>query len=274
LWHQLTVKAGYTFSKTTDNVTEIFSTGAGGATNAFAQSQVNYTGQEHGTSGLDFPSNFYVVFSEALPFFRNQHGFVGHVLGGWTISANYFITSGQPYTPVQGALNCNSGGGSCGANGLGNPYDGAFNNAFVGADGALRPFLGSQSAPATSVGIYAGDACSIYGFTGTEPICNPAIANSLVSLTALNPNTSTPATLQGYTPAVVTNKDVRFIANTAQSVAAFGTPFGNVGRNVLRDYWTNVGNFGLFKTVKMTERLQLQWHLTMLNVHREDSSWR
>src|SRR6266576_883041 len=84
--------------------------------------------------------------------------------------------------------------------------------------------------------------------------------------TALHPNATTPATLQAYTPAVVTNKDVRFIANTAQSVAAFGTPFGNVGRNVLRDYWTNVGNFGLFKTVKMTERVQLQWHVTMLNV--------
>jgi len=281
LWHQLTVKAGYTFSKTTDNVTEIFSTGAGGNTNAFAQSQVNYTGQEHGTSGLDFPSNFYVVFSEALPFFRNQHGFAGHVLGGWTISANYFITSGQPYTPVQGALNCNSGGGSCDPNGPGNPYDGVFNNAFVGADGALRPFLGSNSALVDTVGIFAGDQCAVVTKgPNTGSLCgNPAITpTTLVSLnganngligTLVDPTDSTGKTILAdpSNPAkVVTSKDVHFIANTATANSVFGTPFGNVGRNVLRDYWTNVGNFGLFKTVKMTERVQLQWHMTMLNV--------
>jgi hypothetical protein len=257
LWHQLTVKAGYTFSKTTDNVTEIFSTGGAGNTTAFAQSQVNFTGQEHGISGLDFPHNFYVVFSEALPFFREQHGFIGHALGGWTVSANYFITSGQPYTPVQGALSCGSGGLVCGANGVGNPYDAGFNNAFVGGDAALRPFLGSPVAPADSVGIYGGDACNALSITGNEPFCQPAVANSLLSLNAINASGSA---------TVVTNKDVRFIANTPQSVAAFGSPFGNVARNVLRDYWTNIGNFGLFKTVKMTERVQLQWHMTMLNV--------
>jgi len=171
---------------------------------------------------------------------------VGHVLGGWTISGNYFITSGQPYTAVQGALNCGSGGGSCSGNGPGNPYDGAFNNAFVGSDGALRLFLGNSSAPVNSVGIYGADACSVFGITGAEPFCSPAVANSLLSLNAIN--TSGAAT-------VVTSKDVHFIANTAQSDAIYGTPFGNVARNSLRDYWTNIGNFGLFKTVKATERI-------------------
>jgi hypothetical protein len=260
LWHQLTVKGGYTFSKTTDNVTEIFSTGGAGSTTAFAQSQVNYTGQEHGISGLNFPHNFFVLFTESLPFFRSQHGIVGHVLGGWAVSANYFITSGQPYTPVQSGLNFGSGGGAS----LGqttSPYDVGFNGAFVGADGALRPFLGSLAAPANTVGIYAGDACNFFGVTGSEPICtvNPA---SLVSLNGLNQA----ADISTYKPTVVTNKDVRFIANTGQAATAFGTPFGNVGRNVLKDYWTNIGNLGFFKTVKVTERLQVQWHMTMLNV--------
>ena len=259
LWHQLLVKGGYTFSKTTDNVTEIFSTGGAGNTNAFAQSQVNFTGQEHGISGLNFPHNFFVLFTESLPFFRSQHGLLGHVLGGWAVSGNYFITSGQPYTPVQAALNFGSGGGESQGQTT-SPYDVGFNGAFVGADGALRPFLGSLAAPANTVGIYAGDACNFFGVTGSEPICTTNAA-SLVSLNGLNQA----ADISTYQPTVVTNKQVRFIANTAQADAAFGTPFGNVGRNVLKDYWTNVGNFGVFKTVKVTERLQVQWHMTMLN---------
>jgi hypothetical protein len=260
LWHQLTVKGGYTFSKTTDNVTEIFATGGAGNTNAFAQSQVNFTGQEHGTSGLNYPHNFYVLFTESLPFFRSQHGVMGHVLGGWTVSANYFITSGQPYTPSQSGLSFGSGSGAFQGQTT-SPYDTPFNLAFVGADGALRPFLGSPAAPVNTVGIYAGDACNFFGVTGAEPICTINQA-SLVSLNGLNQA----ADISTYQPTVVTNKQVRFIANTAQADAAFGTPFGNVGRNVLTDYWTNIGNFGLFKTVKVTERLQVQWHMTMLNV--------
>jgi hypothetical protein len=260
LWHQLSTKAGYTFSKTTDNASEIFGTGAAGGTSAFAQSQVNFTRGEHGLSGLDFRHNFFLSLSEEIPMYRSQQGVVGHILGGWLVSATYALASGQPYTPVQGALNCGSGGGSCSNAADGNPYDGRFNNAFVGADGALRPFIGSNSAPVSSVGIYAGDACSIFG-TGTEPVCNPAIGNSLVSLNGINqaPDITT------YIPAVITNKDVRFIANTPIADTVFGTPFGNVGRNTLRDAKTNIVNFSLFKTVNVHENFKVVWHMTMLN---------
>src|ERR1700730_258559 len=142
IWHQLSMKAAYTFSKTTDNATEIFASAAGGSTQAFSQSQVNVTGQEHGTSGIDIPHNFSVTFTEALPMFRAQHGFLGHALGGWALSGTYFIASGQPYTASQAGLNVGSGGGAS----LGqttSPYDVGFNGAFIGADGALRPFVGN-----------------------------------------------------------------------------------------------------------------------------------
>jgi len=257
LWHQLALKTNYTFSKTTDNVSEIFGTGAAGGTTAFAQSQVNFTGQEHGLSGLDFTHNWTLSFYEEIPAFRSQHGVIGHILGGWALSGSYFISSGQPYTPVQGALSCFSNLLSCGGASASNPYDGPFNNAFVGADGALRPFVGSSSAPASSVGIYGVDACSNFGVTGAEPFCDPALATSLLSLNAINANGAA---------TVVTNKDVRFIANTDEAVAVFGTPFGNAGRNTLRDSWTNIGNFSLSKSVRVRENFKVVWHMTMLNV--------
>jgi hypothetical protein len=256
LWHQLALKTGYTFSKTTDNASEIFSTGAAGASTAFAQSQVNFTGQEHGLSGLDFRHNWTVSFYEEIPAFRSQQGVLGHILGGWAVSGSYFISSGQPYTPVQGALSCFSNFLSCGGASSSNPYDGPFNNAFVGADGALRPFLGNPSAPVSSVGIFGTDACSNFGATGTEPFCDPAFANSLLSLNAINATGAA---------TVVTSKDVHFIANTDQAVTLFGTPFGNAGRNTLRDAWSNIGNFSLSKSVKVRENFKVVWHMTMLN---------
>ena len=33
--------------------------------------------------------------------FKEQHGFIGHMLGGWGVSANYVLASGQRYTPSQ-----------------------------------------------------------------------------------------------------------------------------------------------------------------------------
>jgi hypothetical protein len=268
LWQQLTFKVAYTFSKTTDNVSEIFSTGGAGGTLAWSQNQLNYTTDEHGISGLDFPHNLVLSFTEELPIFKNRSGILHKVLGGWAVAGSYAISSGQPYTPVQGGLSCGSGSLPCTGAGLGNPYDPAFNGAFVGADGALRPFAGSNSAPVGSVGMFAGDACSYFSYAvngGAEPVCNLA-AGTIVNLAGLNLNSSTAAALLAYNPTVVTSADVRFIANTPEAVAAFGTPFGNVGRNILRDYWTNQGSFALFKTVRITERLKATWHMTMQNV--------
>ena len=274
LWHQLTLKAAYTFSKTTDNATEIFASGAAGSTQAFSQSQVNFTGQEHGISGIDIPHNFSITATEQIPFFREQHGLFGHVLGGWVVSGTYFIASGQPYTASQAALNFGSGGGAFQGQTT-SPYDTPFNAAFVGADGALRPFLGNPGAPVQSVGIFAADICSADTTDGA--LCgNPAIApTTLVSLNAFNngaigtkvdPATGNTVPDPQHPAQVVTNKDVRFIANTAQSAGVFGTPFGNAGRNTLRDYWTNIGNFALFKNFKIKERTTLTWHMTMQNV--------
>lgn len=253
LWHQLTLKSSYTYSKTTDNASEIFGTGAGGGTSAFAQSQVNFTGTEHGLSGIHFPQNWSLTAYEELPFYRSQQGLLGRVLGGWGVSGTYSIVSGQPYTPTQFSLN----GGA--------PY---YDNSFVGAFGPggtdqfLRPYLGNSSAPVNTVGIYAGDACSDFGVTGAEPICNPAIANSLISLNGINQA----ASIATYVPAVITNKDVRFIANTPTANTVFNNPFGNVARNSVRDAWTNIGNVQFFKTIKVKESFKVQWHMSMLNV--------
>jgi hypothetical protein len=273
LWNQLTLQSFYTFSKTTDNTSEIGATGAAGNTSALSQSQANFTDQEHGLSGLDFPHKWELSFVEELPIFRNRDGFVGHALSGWRASAVYILSSGQPYTAVQFGISCAAGGDICADPASDtNPYDPAFNATFALPDGSLRPFLGSNNAPVQAVGIFAKDICKSDN-SGT--LCgNPAISpTTLISLDQFNkgfkgtttdgsghvvPDSAHPAQ-------VVANDQVRFIANTPTATTVFGVPFGNVGRNTLRDAHTNVLNFSVFKVTKLSERLNLQFHADFLN---------
>jgi hypothetical protein len=263
LFKQLSLTTGYSWSKNLDNVSEIFATGTAGNTLFAAQNPYN-TAADYGISGLNYTNNWQLRVVEQLPFFREQHGAIGHLLGGWTISADYLLVSGQPFTPLQGSLF----GPIAQGTGTANFYDAAFNNAFVGADTA-RPFFGNRNAPNNSVGIFAGDACLFFGLA-----CSSA-TTQLISFNAFNapvglPNSGTfPGCLRGTAacPIVnVTNNDVRFIINgrTAQSV--FGSPFGNVGRNVLTDAISNIGNASIYKTIKIGERVSFEMHATALNV--------
>jgi len=250
LWHQLTMKTSYTWSKTTDNTSEIFSSLAGGNTYANSQNPLDYLHAEHGLSGQDLPKSWTLSFSEDIPAFRSQHGLVGHVLGGWVLAGTYLITSGQPYTPSSAFLSATAG--------VTWP-DTAFNSGFFSyPDAAIRPFYGSPNAPVSQVGIYAGDACNYQTNIGVaaDPSCGMP-ANTLLSWNTLNTlGTSTTASASS----------VKYIVNgpTAESIA--GTPFGNVPRNSERDYQTNSANFSVYKFIKVTERVKVRFDTTFLNV--------
>src|SRR5262249_29906355 len=102
LFKQLTVRSAYTWSKNLDNVSEIFSTLGGGNSVFFAQNPANQIrgSGEYSFSGLDFPNQWSFIVTEQLPFFREQHGLVGRLFGGWGLSANYILASGQRYNPT------------------------------------------------------------------------------------------------------------------------------------------------------------------------------
>jgi hypothetical protein len=241
LHRQLTMRAGYTWSKTTDNVSEIFGTFGGGNTFAFAQNPLNFTSAEHGLSGQDIPQNFTLSAFEELPMFRTQRGVIGHILGGWGIAGTYILSSGQTYTPVQFAL-------ASFTNGVGQdtPFDLSFNGTFE----LFRPFLSNPNAPVSNVGIYAADACNWFG-SG----CAMA-PDALLSFNALEASGAT---------TTVTKSQVSVIANGGEAQQIFGTPFGNVARNSFRDAKTNSANITLFKDIKFWERATLQWHMSLIN---------
>src|SRR5260221_6391712 len=98
------MRAGLHFSKNPYNVSENFRTGTAGNTQVAAQNPFQTGGAERSISGLNIPNAFTVSLTENIPFFKEQHGLIGHVLGGWAFSTSYVYGSGQPYTPAQGAV--------------------------------------------------------------------------------------------------------------------------------------------------------------------------
>lgn len=241
LFDQLTMKATYTFSRTLDNVSEIFSTFAGGGSVSFAQNPFSPDHGEYSLSGLDFPHTFTLSAYESLPFMKNQVGLVGHLLGGWGIGATYIWQSGQPYTPTQFFFSTASGG-CC--------NDTLFNSSFIGTFDTVRPFYGNPGAPATSVGAFAGDVCNSSGAACT------LAPNTLLDWAAFN---SSGAVNQ------VTQNQVKYILNGAEAQTVFGTPFGNVPRNSGRDAITNTANLEVSKNFKVRERVNVTWHMSMIN---------
>ncbi len=253
LFRQLTMTASYTRSKTLDNSGEIFNDFGAGNTTALAQNPFNTSGGEYSLSGLDFPNVFSIQLTEQLPFFKEQHGFLGHVLGGWSGAINYIYSSGQNYTPFQifFADLTNQLNGA-------NPFDSDFEPAFNNGVGNARPFLGNPNAPANTVGIFEGDACNLASIGVFQGVgCTGGPATQLLSLNALNAKTPTAQT--------VTNQQVHFIANTAVAEQVFGTPYGNVPRSALRDSPINVGNISIYKNIKLHEHVSFEFHATMLN---------
>jgi hypothetical protein len=102
------------------------------------------------------------------------------------------------------------------------------------------------------VGIFAGDACALFG-TGCA-----LTPTQLISLNAIN--------TQNGAAVPITNNQVRYIVNAGTSQAIFGTPFGNMPRNVAQDARTNIASVSVSKNFKIKERASFEFRATSVNV--------
>jgi len=234
-WHGLSGGFAYTFSKTLDNNSEIFSTTGGGTSVAGAQNPFDTSAGEKALSGLDFPHTASIYFVYDLPFYKGQSGFLGHLLGGYEVSSTWRYSSGQLWTPVT------FGGISPTGAGDNSSCQNSFDFGFYGLS-TCRPFEGNPSAPVNKVG-----ACT----NATLPDCG------LVDFYTRGNPTPTPTTASA----------VRWIYNNDAADAFFKTPYGNVGRNPgLRGQAVDTVNFSMFKTTKLTERLSLRLEAQAYNL--------
>jgi hypothetical protein len=96
------VSAGvhFTWSSFIDSMSEIFNNSA--AEIALAQDPYNRR-LDRGRSSYDRPLRLAGNFVYELPFFSDQKGFAGHVLGGWQVNSNFNFQSGAPFSALNNA---------------------------------------------------------------------------------------------------------------------------------------------------------------------------
>jgi Carboxypeptidase regulatory-like domain/TonB-dependent Receptor Plug Domain len=90
----------YTFSSFIDTMSEIFNVSSGEI--AVAQDSFNRRA-DRARSSFDRPHRLAGNFVYELPYYRDQHGFTGHVLGGWQLNSQFSLQSGSPFTPLNGS---------------------------------------------------------------------------------------------------------------------------------------------------------------------------
>lgn len=156
-WHGVTSGVSYTWSKTIDNVSEIYATLTGGNTTNFAQSPFDLVHAERGASGLDYPqlASVYAIFE--LPHIGGSNSFVDRLLGGWQINPVWRYASGQPYTVI----------GSAGSDNL------LCDPTQISGSTTCRPILNNRRAPIDTVGqcTDAGSAgCGLVNYYTGQPV--------------------------------------------------------------------------------------------------------
>jgi hypothetical protein len=252
---QLTLNANYTFSRNIDNSSEIFSTGGGGQGVADPQKFFDSTGGERGLSAFHQKHNFTANFTYDFPVFRDQHGAIGKLLGGYQLSSIMRFGSGRAYTPI---------------NAFGT-YDTTFENGFIGL-GALRPFNGNPNAPEGTIAFGSFAACAIL-FGG--PSCDNANPGNFIVYNTRQPGSVGTVVANG----AAAMQQARFIYNdfglanqfgvpltSLEAFQFFKTPYGNLGRNTLSGAPFYLVNFGVFKTTNITEQYKLEFRVEANNI--------
>lgn len=233
----------YAWSRTIDNTDDfsisINNNGGGGQASPIAQDPLNTDRGERGVSGDSYPNIVGIQLTYTEPWFHDQRGIIGRLLGGYMLNTFYQYNGGQPYNPLQSATTVQSsavladiagtGSISPGTAAMINPTEaeqGFSDLGFVaggfGASG--RPVLANPSAPLGSVGINLGPAGYVDYVTG-DP---------------------------------VSRSSEHWIWNNEYEAIALKTPFPGVGRNILRgDSWNDV-DLSLAKNFKVAERVNIQ----------------
>ena len=230
-YHGLTANVAYTWSKATDNVSEIFAS-TGGVTTPIAQNPFDPNTRERGVAAQSYPHVVSTYWIYELPWMKSQQGFFGRVLGGWQLSGTHRFQSGVPITPNQNTNN-------------GDPYcDAAFNNSLIGTD-SCRPLLSNANAPFNTSGRY---------ISATQLINVSTCQSTALAGTAACP--------------LISPTDVHFIVNNTFAINALcgGDPFAcSISRNVYRAQPRNQLDLAVSKSFKLTERVGLQLRADLFN---------
>lgn len=243
--HGFSGSANYTFSRTIDNTSDVFSTFGGGNSETYAPNPFATNVPERGVSGVSVPQVFSASANYVLPFYRDEHSSLkAKLFGGFQMNGIYEFDSGQPATPYQLYYNDQT------YNSLTNSYDnksfcdGGFQASFSSSIDSCRPILSNPAAPIGTVGYYVrpgqslayGQTAGWYNYITGAPISGP--------------------------------QAVHWLHNDSTDIAAIGsnTPFAGVSRSTLHaTHYSNL-DISFFKTTTIRNNVNLQLQVSAFNV--------
>ncbi len=156
LGHQLTLGAAFTWSKTMDNMSEVYTFLSSGSV-VLAQDPFNTGPGERALSNNNIPEALSLNATWTMPWLKGTSHWYGRVAGGWKVGIFEVAQAGRPMTPVQNNTNAN-------------PLEDTATESFVGGGSALRPFLATSSAPMNSVGEYLANGSLVNLANTSQPV--------------------------------------------------------------------------------------------------------
>ena len=143
LFNQLSLSSAFTWSKTIDNISEVYAFTTSGSV-VLGQDPFNVGPGERGLSNNNVPAAFSLEATWEMPWLKGTSHWYNRVAGGWTIGAFEVAQAGRPMTVLQNNLNVN-------------PLEDSAIDSFLPSPSELRPFLANPNAPLSSVGQYNAD---------------------------------------------------------------------------------------------------------------------
>lgn len=249
--HGLTGTVSYTWSRAIDNVTDVFSTGGAGSTNAFAQNPLDTDQGETAVDGNSYPNVVGTQVTWQLPTFAKSNGLMSRLVNGFGLTSMYRYNSGQPYNPYQPLF-------VDGITGDTSFCDNTFNSSSVGPGlDTCRLAVSNPQAPLNTVAYlnpYTGPMVGGAPTTGT-PMWVQYNSDSV------NPTTG------AYNPGTPTTPSANhWIINNQAYAMSVGNPYPGSGRNILRGDSFSDLDASLYKTFAITERVKLQLSFNGYNV--------
>jgi hypothetical protein len=243
--------ASYTWSRDITNTTDFAVGGAGGQASPFAQNPLNSNLGERGVDGNSYPNIWGIQLTYNEPWFRDQRGILGRLLGGYMFNAFYQYNGGQAYNPIQ------------------NSYSVTSPNVLADIAGAANNPGGiSTGTAATIIAAQAETGFCDIGFAqafGGNP-CRPVLSNAAAPLGSVGINLGPGGFVDYVSGASVSPASEHWLWNNQYEAVAKNNPFPGVGRNILRGDSFNDLDISAAKTVHLTERVSMQMMVSAFNV--------
>jgi len=238
-WHGLTTTSNFTWGRALGTGTQVQASSSYTALNPFNEA-ANYGAQPY---DIKFIYNLNMYYD--VPFFKGQHGVIGHVLGGWTISPLFTAQSGSPTAVGYSEGNCSG----CEAFGeVTTPGTSAVSaDSNTNSDNAVgfTPFTGGTSAHYGIIGTTGTNIAF-----GTASVGTKTISSGTTALYGINQFTNPAAVFGEFRPCVL-GLDTSCGGGAG---GLRGLPTWNVDAQVVKD-------LGLYK-----ERVGAQFFFTFTNI--------